>query len=166
MTRVAEAESRCAWQGDCQSSLAIRLTSFVPCSSLLEVGLKVRGLLQDQLLWHITLPCNLLSALPLGFIAKPFGAPGLAISCWPASVRSSLLLANARSAFLLGPLTEALQLIASRGGCSHLTVFGCVSIKHPAFGFHCRDLAPSVVFRVLFYFLTSTGMAPVNPDSH
>src|SRR5207247_10752566 len=92
--------------------------------------------------------------LPLGFIAKPFGAPGL-LFVLAASVGAAYFWAT-RILRLLG-VDGPVAIIAA--GLVLISPLSVAFYQHPGFGFHVEILAPALCL-VLFYFLLQQRMLP------
>ena len=109
--------------------------------------LEGRGLLHDNCFGnHLAIHTYFL-LLPLGLIAKPFGAPGL-LFVLAASVGATYFWAT-RILRLLGVAGRVAILSAGLVLISPLTV---AFYQHPGFGFHVEILVPALCL-VLFYFL-------------
>src|SRR5206468_5992821 len=116
-------------------------------TQLARSWLEGQGLLQDN--WsgnHLAIHTYFL-LLPLGLIAKPFGAPGL-LFVLAASVGATYFWAT-RILRLLGVAGRVAILSAGLVLISPLTV---AFYQHPGFGFHVEILVPALCL-VLFYFL-------------
>jgi hypothetical protein len=92
--------------------------------------------------------------LPLGIIAKPFGAPGL-LFVLAASVGAAYFLAT-RILRLLG-VDGRVAVIAA--GTLLISPFSVVFYQEPGFGFHVEIVVPALCL-VLFYFLLQQRMLP------
>src|SRR5213075_2422376 len=116
--------------------------------------LEGKGVLQDNCLGNLLAVHTYFLLLPLGFIAKPFGAPGLLF----------VLAASVGAAYFWA--TRILRLLGVDGGVAIIAA-GVVLIsplsvafyQHPGFGFHVEILAPALCL-VLFYFLLQQRMLP------
>src|SRR6266571_9025612 len=116
--------------------------------------LEGRGLLQDNCYGnHLAIHTYFL-LLPLGFIAKPFGAPGL-LFVLAASVGAAYFWAT-RILRLLG-VDGPVAIIAA--GVVLISPLSVAFYQHPGFGFHVEILAPALCL-VLFYFLLQQRMLP------
>src|SRR5215469_16264633 len=116
--------------------------------------LEGRGLLQDNCFGnHLAIHTYFL-LLPLGFIAKPSGAPGLLF----------LLAASVGAAYFWA--TRILRLLGVDGPVAVIaaavvlaTPLSVAFYQEPGFGFHVEILAPALCL-VLFYFLLQQRMIP------
>src|SRR5437867_11522332 len=116
--------------------------------------LEGRGLLQDNCFGNVLAIHTYLLLLPLGLIAKPFGAPGL-LFVLAASVGATCFWAT-RILRLLGVDGRVAILSAGLVLISPLTV---AFYQHPGFGFHVEILVPALCL-VLFYFLLQQRKLP------
>src|SRR5438034_808245 len=116
--------------------------------------LEGRGLLQDNCFGNVLAIHTYLLLLPLGLIAKPFGAPGL-LFVLAAAVGATYFWA-----------TRILRLLGVDGGISVIAAgvvltspLSVAFYQEPGFGFHVEILAPALCL-VLFYFLLQQRMIP------
>src|SRR5437660_12137412 len=116
--------------------------------------LEGRGFLQDNCYGNYLAIHSCFLILPLGLIAKPFGAPGL-LFVLAASVGATYFWAT-RILRLLGVAGRVAILSAGLVLISPLSV---AFYQHPGFGFHVEILAPALCL-VLFYFLLQQRMLP------
>src|SRR5256885_720124 len=116
--------------------------------------LEGRGLLQDNCFGNVLAIHGYFLLLPLGLIAKPFGAPGL-LFVLAASVGATYFWAT-RILRLLGVDGRVAILSAGLVLISPLTV---AFYQHPGFGFHVEILVPALCL-VLFYFLLQQRKLP------
>jgi uncharacterized membrane protein len=116
--------------------------------------LEGRGLLQDNCFGNHLAMHTYFLLLPLGLIAKPFGAPGL-LFVLAASVGAAYFWAM-RILRLLG-VDGRVAIIAA--GVVLLSPLSVAFYQHPGFGFHVEILAPALCL-VLFYFLLQQRMLP------
>src|SRR6266566_8244831 len=116
--------------------------------------LEGRGLLQDNCFGNVLAIHTYFLLLPLGLIAKPFGAPGLLVVL-AASVGATYFWAT-RILRLLGVAGRVAILSAGLVLISPLTV---AFYQHPGFGFHVEILVPALCL-VLFYFLLQQRKLP------
>ena len=116
--------------------------------------LEGRGLLQDNCYGNYLAIHTYFLVLPLGFIAKPFGAPGL-LFVLAASVGAAYFWAT-RILRLLG-VEGRLAVIAA--GVLLTSPFSVEFYQHPGFGFQVEILAPALCL-VLFYFLLRQRIIP------
>src|SRR5438093_4769233 len=116
--------------------------------------LEGRGLLQDNCFGNVLATHTYFLLVPLGFIAKPFGAPGL-LFVLAASVGAAYFWAT-RILRVLG--ADGLVAVIAAGVVltSPLSV---AFYQEPGFGFHVEILAPALCL-VLFYFLLQQRMIP------
>src|SRR5438034_6652800 len=116
--------------------------------------LEGRGLLQDNCFGNVLVIHTYFLLLPLGLIAKPFGAPGLLF----------VLAASVGAAYLWA--TRILRLLGVDGGIAVIAA-GVVLIsplsvafyQELGFGFHVETLAPALCL-ILFYSLLQRRMIP------
>jgi uncharacterized membrane protein len=116
--------------------------------------LEGRGLLHDNCFGNMLTIHTYFLLLPLGLIAKPFGAPGLLL----------VLAVSVGAAYFWA--TRILRLLGVRGPAAAIAS-GVLLISPPsvafyqewAFGFHIEILAPALCL-VLFYFLLRQRMIP------
>jgi predicted membrane protein DUF2079 len=116
--------------------------------------LEGRGLLHDNcfgnmLGWHAYF-----LLLPLGLIAKPFGAPGLLFVL--ATFAGAAYFGAVRVLRLLG-MAGPLAVIAA--GVLLASPFSVAFYQEPLYGFHVEDLTPTLCL-ALFYFLLQQRMVP------
>ena len=112
-------------------------------------------MLQDNFFGNILAIHTYFLLLPLGLIAKPFGAPGLLFVARRVG-RRGLLLGNTYPA----SSRRCWARRSNRGrGASCLTAFGLRSIKKRFYGFHVELLTPALCL-ILFYFLLQRRMIP------
>jgi hypothetical protein len=116
--------------------------------------LEGRGLLHDNCFGNVLAMHTYFLLLPLGLIAKPFGAPGL-LFVLAASVGAAYFWAT-RILRLLGIGGRA-AVIAS--GVLLISPLSVAFYQEWAFGFHIEILAPALCL-VLFYFLLQQRMIP------
>jgi len=116
--------------------------------------LEGRGLLQDNCFGNVLVIHTYFLLLPLGFIAKPFGAPGL-LFVLAASVGATYLWAT-RILRLLG-VEGRLAVIAA--GVVLTSPLSVVFYQELGFGFHVETLAPALCL-FLFYSLLQRRMIP------
>ena len=116
--------------------------------------LEGRGLLQDNCFGNHLAMHTYFLLLPLGFIAKPFGAPGL-LFVLAASVGAAYFWAT-RILRLLG-VDGPVAIIAA--GVVLISPLSVAFYQHSGFGFHVEILAPALCL-VLFYFLLQRRMLP------
>ena len=116
--------------------------------------LEGRGLLQDNCFGNVLAIHTYLLLLPLGLIAKPFGAPGLLF----------VLAASVGAAYFWA--TRILRLLGVDGGIAVIAAgvvltspLSVAFYQEPGFGFHVEILAPALCL-VLFYFLLQQQMIP------
>jgi hypothetical protein len=116
--------------------------------------LEGRGLLQDNCFGNVLAIHTYLLLLPLGLIAKPFGAPGLLF----------VLAASVGAAYFWA--TRILRLLGVDGGIAVIAAgvvltspLSVAFYQEPGFGFHVEILAPALCL-VLFYFLLQQRMIP------
>src|SRR5437879_10257411 len=114
--------------------------------------LEGRGLLQDNCFGNHLAMHTYFLLLPLGFIAKPFGAPGL-LFVLSASVGAAYFWAT-RILRLLG-VDGGVAIIAA--GVVLISPLSVAFYQHPGLGFHVEILAPALCL-VLFYFLLQQRM--------
>ncbi len=116
--------------------------------------LEGRGLLQDNCFGNVLATHTYFLLVPLGFIAKPFGAPGL-LFVLAASVGAAYFWAT-RILRVLG--ADGLVAVIAAGVVltSPLSV---AFYQEPGFGFHVEILAPALCL-VMFYFLLQQRMIP------
>jgi len=114
--------------------------------------LEGRGLLQDNCFGNQLAIHTYFLLVPLGFIAKPFGAPGLVF----------LLAASVGAAYFWA--TRILRLLDVDGPVAVVapavvlaTPLSVAFYQEPGFGFHVEILAPALCL-VLFYFLLQQRM--------
>ncbi len=116
--------------------------------------LEGRGLLQDNCFGNLLAIHTYFLLLPLGLIAKPFGAPGLlfmlAVSVGVAYFWTTRILR------LLG-IDGRVAVIAA--GVLLASPLSVGFYQEPGFGFHVEILAPALCL-VLFYFLLQQRMIP------
>src|SRR5437660_9961370 len=123
-------------------------------TQLARSWLEGRGLLQDNWSGNFLAIHAYFLLVPLGLIAKPFGAPGL-LFVLAASVGATYFWAT-RILRLLGVAGRVAILSAGVVLISPLSV---AFYQHPGFGFHVEILAPALCL-VLFYFLLQQRMLP------
>jgi hypothetical protein len=116
--------------------------------------LEGRGLLQDNCYGNYLAIHTYFLVLPLGLIAKPFGAPGL-LFVLAASVGAAYFWAT-RILRLLG--VEG-RVAAIAAGVLLTSPFSVEFYQHPGFGFQVEMLAPALCL-VLFYFLLRQRIIP------
>ena len=116
--------------------------------------LEGRGLLQDNCFGNLLVSHTYFLLLPLGFIAKPFGAPGL-LFVLAASVGAASFWAT-RILRLLGVDGPVAVVAAAVVLATPLSV---AFYQEPGFGFHVEILAPALCL-LLFYFLLQQRMIP------
>ena len=116
--------------------------------------LEGRGLLQDNCYGNYLAIHTYFLILPLGLIAKPFGAPGL-LFVLAASVGAVYFWAT-RILRLLG-VEGWVAVIAA--GVLLISPFSVEFYQHPGFGFQVEMLAPALCL-VLFYFLLRQRIIP------
>jgi len=116
--------------------------------------LEGRGFLQDNCFGNHLAMHTYFLLLSLGFIAKPFGAPGL-LFVLAASVGAAYFWAT-RILRLLG-VDGRVAIIAA--GVILISPLSVAFYQHPGFGFHVEILAPALCL-VLFYFLLQQRMLP------
>src|SRR6266516_6951750 len=116
--------------------------------------LEGRGLLQDKCYGNYLAIHTYFLVLPLGFIAKPFGVPGL-LFVLAASVGAAYFWAT-RILRLLG-VDGRVAIIAA--GVVLISPFSVAFYQEPGFGFHVEVLAPALCL-LLFYFLLQQRMIP------
>ena len=116
--------------------------------------LEGRGLLQDNCFGNQLAMHTYFLLLPLGLIAKPFGAPGL-LFVLAASVGAAYLWAT-RILRLLG-VNGPLAVIAA--GVVFISPLSVAFYQELGFGFHVETLAPALCL-FLFYFLLHRRMIP------
>ncbi len=116
--------------------------------------LEGRGLLNDNCFGNQLAIHTYFLLLPLGIIAKPFGAPGLLFA----------LAVSVGAAYFWA--TRILRLLGVDGGVAVIAVgillispFSVVFYQEPGFGFHVEIVAPALSL-VLFYFLLQQRMLP------
>src|SRR5207247_2176206 len=116
--------------------------------------LEGRGLLQDNCFGNVLVIHTYFLLLPLGLIAKPFGAPGLLF----------VLAASVGAAYFWA--TRILRLLGVDGGIAVIAAgvvltspLSVAFYQEPGFGFHVEILAPALCL-VLFYFLLQQRMIP------
>jgi Predicted membrane protein (DUF2079) len=114
--------------------------------------LEGRGLLQDNCFGNVLAIHTYFLLLPLGLIAKPFGAPGL-LFVLAVSVGATYFFA-VRILRLLGVDGRVAVVAAGVVLASPLSV---AFYQEPGFGFHVEVLAPALCL-VLFYFLLQQRM--------
>src|SRR5437762_11659896 len=114
--------------------------------------LEGRGFLQDNCFGNVLAIHGYFFLLPLGLIAKPFGAPGL-LFVLAASVGAAYFCAT-RILRLLG-VNGRVALIAA--AAMLVSPFSVAFYQEWAFGFHVEVLAPTLCL-VLFYFLLQRRM--------
>ena len=116
--------------------------------------LEGRGLLQDNCFGNVLVIHTYFLLLPLGLIAKPFGAPGL-LFVLAASVGAAYLWAT-RILRLLG-VNGWLAVIAA--GVVLISPLSVAFYQELGFGFHVETLAPALCL-FLFYSLLQRRMIP------
>ena len=116
--------------------------------------LEGRGLLQDNCYGNYLAIHTYFLVLPLGFIAKPFGAPGL-LFVLAASVGAVYFWAT-RILRLLG--VEG-RVAAIAAGVVLISPFSVEFYQHPGFGFQVEMLVPALCL-ILFYFLLRRRIIP------
>jgi len=116
--------------------------------------LEGRGLLHDNCFGNHLAMHTYFLLLPLGFIAKPFGAPGL-LFVLAASVGAAYFWAT-RILRLLG-VERRVAVIAA--GVLLTSPFSVEFYQHPGFGFQVEILVPALCL-VLFYFLLRQRIIP------
>ena len=116
--------------------------------------LEGRGLLQDNCYGNYLAIHTYFLVLPLGFIAKPFGAPGL-LFVLAASVGAVYFWAT-RILRLLGVEGRVAVITA---GLVLISPFSVEFYQHPGFGFQVEMLVPALCL-VLFYFLLRQRIIP------
>src|SRR5882724_2439822 len=116
--------------------------------------LEGRGLLQDNCFGNYLTIHSYLLLLPLGLIAKPFGAPGLLF----------VLAASVGAAYFWA--TRILRLLGVDGRIAIIAAWVVLTsplsvafYQEPGFGFHIEILAPALCL-ILFYFLLQQRMLP------
>ena len=114
--------------------------------------LEGKGVLQDNCLGNLLAIHTYFLLLPLGLLAKPFGAPGL-LFVLAASVGAAYFWAT-RILRLLG-VNGRVALIAA--AAILVSPFSVAFYQEWAFGFHLEVLAPTLCL-VLFYFLLQRRM--------
>ena len=114
--------------------------------------LEGKGVLQDNCLGNLLAVHTYFLLLPLGLVAKPFGAPGL-LFVLAASVGAVYFWAT-RILRLLG-VDGHVALIAA--GAMLVSPFSVAFYQEWAFGFHVEVLAPALCL-LLFYFLLQRRM--------
>ena len=116
--------------------------------------LEGHGLLHDNCFGnHLAIHTYFL-LLPLGIVAKPFGAPGL-LFVLAASVGAAYFWAT-RILRLLGANGRVAVIVA---GILLISPFSVVFYQEAGFGFHVEILAPALCL-LLFYFLLQQRMLP------
>jgi len=116
--------------------------------------LEGRGLLQDNCFGNVLVIHTYFLLLPLGLLAKPFGAPGL-LFVLAASVGTAYFWAT-RILRLLGVDGRVAVIVAGVVLTAPLSV---AFYQDPGFGFHVEILAPALCL-ILFYFLLQQRMIP------
>ena len=116
--------------------------------------LEGRGLLQDNCFGNMLATHTYFLLLPLGLIAKPFGAPGL-LFVLAASVGAVYFWAT-RILRLLGVDGRVAVITA---GIVLISPFSVAFYQEPGFGFHVEVLCPALCLG-LFYFLLQQRMIP------
>jgi hypothetical protein len=116
--------------------------------------LEGRGLLQDNCFGNVLVIHTYFLLLPLGLIAKPFGAPGL-LFVLAASVGTAYFWATCILR-LLGVDGRVAVIVAGVVLTAPLSV---AFYQDPGFGFHVEILAPALCL-ILFYFLLQQRMIP------
>ena len=116
--------------------------------------LEGKGMLRDNCWGNILTIHTYFLLLPLGFVAKPFGAPGL-LFILGASVGATYFWA-ARVLRLLGVTGTLAALLAAVVLVSPISVG---FYQEWYFGFHVEDLAPALCL-MLFYFLLQKRLIP------
>src|SRR5438094_7668431 len=116
--------------------------------------LEGKGVLQDNCLGNLLAVHTYFLLLPLGLVAKPFGAPGL-LFVLAASVGATYFWAT-RILRLLGVAGLFAVVLASVVLASPISVFFYQEWYH---GFHVEDLAPALCL-LLFYFLLQRRLIP------
>src|SRR5437870_3135653 len=116
--------------------------------------LEGKGVLQDNCFGNILAVHTYFMLVPLGVIAKPFGAPGL-LFVLAAAVGVTYFWAT-RILRLLG-VDGPVALIAA--GVVLISPLSVAFYQHSGFGFHVEILAPALCL-VLFYFLLQRRMLP------
>src|SRR6266513_2434100 len=116
--------------------------------------LEGRGLLQDNCFGNVLAIHGYFLLLPLGLIAKPFGAPGL-LFVLAASAGAAYFWAM-RILRLLGVDGRVAVIVAGVVLTAPLSV---AFYQDPGFGFHVEILAPALCL-ILFYFLLQQRMIP------
>lgn len=114
--------------------------------------LEGRGLLQDNCFGNVLAIHGYFLLLPLGFIAKPFGAPGL-LFVLAASVGAAYFWAT-RILRLLG-VNGRVALIAA--GVLLVSPLSVAFYQEPGHGFHVETVVPTLSL-ILFYFLLRQRM--------
>jgi uncharacterized membrane protein len=114
--------------------------------------LEGRGLLEDNCFGNVLATHTYFLLLPLGLIAKPFGAPGL-LFVLSASAGAAYFWA-ARVLRLLG-VAGAVAVIAA--GAFLASPLSVAFYQEPFFGFHVEGITPALCL-ILFYFLLRQRM--------
>src|SRR5437660_1922075 len=116
--------------------------------------LEGRGLLQDNCFGNVLATHTYFLLVPLGFIAKPFGAPGLLF----------VLAASVGAAYFWA--TRILRVVGADGLVAVIAAWvvftsplSVAFYQEPGFGFHVEILAPALCL-VMFYFLLQRRMIP------
>ena len=116
--------------------------------------LEGRGLLQDNCFGNVLATHTYFLLLPLGLIAKPFGAPGM-LFVLAASVGAAYFWATR----ILRLLSVDGRIAVIAAGVVLTSPLSVAFYQEPGFGFHVEILTPALCL-VMFYFLLQQRMIP------